>query len=503
MEQPDAVEKSEVVMPLQAREKWYKKITVEPTMFLYMLAFMLTSVIEQAFYLHKACTVDHNYPSEVCDNLEIHQDIKKEVQITVSNFHQWNNVLGHIFPIILALFLGSWSDRRGRKLPLILGLVGKFYWSVMIIVNSYKDWPLMTVVYSATIPSALTGADVAIFASAFAYISDVSSVSSRTIRITILDVCYLSTMPTGVALGSYLFSNVVNRNFSIMFMINASCLLAAIIYSLFFLKWQTTPNQRSLRDVGYHRVLCDFFDKNHVVDSLKTLLKKREMKRHIYLWIFMVAMALYTFQRDEKPMMYLYTQLKFNWNTETYSNFKTFQSSAYVIMMLTGIPLMSKVFGWPDTVIVMIGATAHATARLFFGFAEVPWVLYVGGAVSSLGPIVAPVLRSMTSKVVPLAERGKVFALLSVFDNAVPLFSGVLYTQVYNASINTHPAGIFWLTLTTQACVFLFTLYIHMSLKGRSLAVTEVTEKKTSLIGNHSNGERSLSEEEDQGCQNK
>lgn len=56
-------------------------------------------------------------------------------------------------------------------------------------------------IYTATIPSALTGADVAIFASAFAYISDVTTVKDRTIRVTILDVCYLSTMPTGVALG--------------------------------------------------------------------------------------------------------------------------------------------------------------------------------------------------------------------------------------------------------------------------------------------------------------
>lgn len=62
-------------------------------------------------------------------------------------------------------------------------------------------WPLSYVIYTATIPSALTGADVAIFASAFAYISDVTTVKDRTIRVTILDVCYLSTMPTGVALG--------------------------------------------------------------------------------------------------------------------------------------------------------------------------------------------------------------------------------------------------------------------------------------------------------------
>lgn len=131
-------------------------------MFLYMMAFMITSVIEQSFFVHKACTINHGYSLDICDNLDNNTDIKKQVQITVSNFHQWNNVFGHIVPIILALFLGSWSDRRGRKLPLIMGLCGKFIYSFMVIINSTQNWPLEYVIYTATIPSALTGADVAV-----------------------------------------------------------------------------------------------------------------------------------------------------------------------------------------------------------------------------------------------------------------------------------------------------------------------------------------------------
>lgn len=65
-----------------------------------------------------------------------------------------------------------------------------------------ETWPVEYIIYTATIPSALTGADVAIFASCFAYISDISTVKNRTTRVTILDVCYLSAMPTGVALGN-------------------------------------------------------------------------------------------------------------------------------------------------------------------------------------------------------------------------------------------------------------------------------------------------------------
>lgn len=98
--------------------------------------------------------------------------------------------------------MGAWADRRGRKLPLLLGLCGKFYYSVMIIVNALQEaWPVEYIIYTATLPMTITGADVAIFAAAFSYITDVSSKESRTLRVTVVEVCYLITMPTGIAIG--------------------------------------------------------------------------------------------------------------------------------------------------------------------------------------------------------------------------------------------------------------------------------------------------------------
>lgn len=63
--------------------KWFQYITVEPTMFFYMFAFQLTSVIEQAFFVYKACRVNHNYSSEICDHITDanYTDIKAEVQV--------------------------------------------------------------------------------------------------------------------------------------------------------------------------------------------------------------------------------------------------------------------------------------------------------------------------------------------------------------------------------------------------------------------------------------
>lgn len=209
--------------------------------------------------------------------------------------------------------------------------------------------------------------------------------------------------------------------------------------------------------MGCSGLLADFFDRQHVIESIKTMTRPRTLNRRAYLWLFMIAIFFYAFQRDEKPMTFLYTQYKFNWNTETYSYFKTFQTSAYILMMLCGIPIMNKLFHWRDTTIAMIGALAHAIARIVFIAAQVPWVFYVGGFISSVGPIVAPVLRSMISKVIPISERGKVFALFAVCDNAVPFVSGVLYTQIYNYTLGEFP-GIFVLTAVTQVIVFFLIL---------------------------------------------
>lgn len=78
----------------------------------------------------------------------------------------------------------------------------------------------------------------------------------------------------------------------------------------------------------------------------------------------------------------------------------------------------------------MIGATSHILARLFFGLAETPLGFYIGGAVSSLGCVVLPILKSMISKTVEDSEKGKVFAWVSVCSNSVQFLSGIIYTRV-------------------------------------------------------------------------
>lgn len=57
-------------------------------------------------------------------------------------------------------------------------------------------------------------------------------------------------------------------------------------------------------------------------------------------------------------------------------------------------------------VIVMLGATSHMAGHLIYAHATKSKVMYVGATTAALGPCVAPLIRSMTSKVLCSSERG-------------------------------------------------------------------------------------------------
>lgn len=210
--------------------------------------------------------------------------------------------------------------------------------------------------------------------------------------------------------------------------------------------------------MGCTGIFGDFFDRQHVADTVKTLCKKRSNHRRMFLWLFLVAMFFYTFQRDERSYTYLYTGIKFGWKSAEFSNFKVFQSTTQILVLFIGMPIMTKLFKFKDTIIAMLGAYCFAMARVFFTLAEIPEIFYIGAAITSVGPVEGPILRSMTSKVVPTSERGKVFAMLSVCDNAVPLVSSVLYSQIYNLTLGKQFSGIYILTFLTQLVVFFLML---------------------------------------------
>jgi PCFT/HCP family folate transporter-like MFS transporter 1/3 len=97
-----------------------KNTTVEPLLPLYIIASVLTAFAAQNLYLEKACRVNLNLNDTICDALKIRntKNFKNEeiqVQKLVADMLGWKTILQTFVPCLIILFVGSWSDRNGRR----------------------------------------------------------------------------------------------------------------------------------------------------------------------------------------------------------------------------------------------------------------------------------------------------------------------------------------------------------------------------------------------------
>lgn len=88
-----------------------------------------------------------------------------DIQRYVSDLNIYGALLENIPNIIFVLFLGPWSDRNGRKLPMMFPLVGHIISVILYLVNyHFQSWPAEYLLF-ASIPLGLCGGSATIFMS--------------------------------------------------------------------------------------------------------------------------------------------------------------------------------------------------------------------------------------------------------------------------------------------------------------------------------------------------
>ena len=61
------------------------------------------------------------------------------VQEVVTTLNMYQDLISNLPSIVFVLFLGSWSDKNGRKIPLILPFIGSAMKSVIYLVSFKYD----------------------------------------------------------------------------------------------------------------------------------------------------------------------------------------------------------------------------------------------------------------------------------------------------------------------------------------------------------------------------
>lgn len=301
---------------LNVKEKYrylVNNITVEPMLAAYIIPSVLASLATQNLNLEKACRVNLKYGDEVCTALEardteLYKDQDAEVQKLVAGMSIWKTLLQSSLPAVLIMFMGSWSDRRGKRKPcMLLPIIGEFLTSIGLILCTYFFYELPMEVAGVTeaLFPALTGGWMTMFMAIFSYIGDVTTIKTRTLRIGVVNVFTSIGIPIGTALSGVLYKQI---GYYGVFSLSGSMYVFSFFYGYFRIRETKKPVKEELltekpTEIGPEEqglwgkvvhFLKDFFNSEHIKDTMNVAFKEgsNNRKKRVILLMIVVMVVI-------------------------------------------------------------------------------------------------------------------------------------------------------------------------------------------------------------------
>lgn len=266
----------------------FLNITVEPILVLYVIPSMMSSLAMQNLNLEKACRVNYKFDNQICDALTQRNrsgytdETEQAVQKLVASMNAYKNIVQSLLPSILLIFLGSWSDRHKRRKPcIVLPIIGEAISVAGFIISVYffYELPLQFNTFCEAVPPGMTGGWFTVFMGVFSYISGISSVETRTLRIGAVNLFSNISLTIGIALSGILYNKL---GFYGVFFLSLSMHFLALIYANVRVKEKAEAVENKK---GFLR---DFFDLNHIRDTLNVAFKKGKRNRRKRICIIMI-----------------------------------------------------------------------------------------------------------------------------------------------------------------------------------------------------------------------
>ncbi|CAH0693516.1 unnamed protein product [Chilo suppressalis] len=449
---------------------FFKSITLEPTISLYIIAYIISAMTISNLSIEKACRVNLNFPDEICtamrqQTLESQNTYERDVQRLVTTAVAWKTYLTATIPCVIALFVGPWQDNTGhRKIFLIIPIIGQLLACVNNILNVYffHKLNLEVLVFTDAVIEALTGGMCVMVLTVFAFISAISSVKTRTFRMGMVNFSFTVSFPVAAASSGVILKNWgYYATFGISFGIH----IINLLYNIFVLKDPPrTSDQKQHDRKGAGHFFRTFFDLSNIKETVIVVFKKGPNRRRLRMIVLLLVVTiLFGPMFGEISILYMSTRYRFNWDELQFSMFQTYNFVIHTIGTIFSIAVLSKYLQWHDSMLGIISTISKIAASFVYCFAPNERIFYIAPAIEILNGTSLLALRSITSKLVAPNELGKVNSIFSLTENLMPLVYVPLYTKVYSATMEVLPGAVFLLgaAMTLPAVVVFLCLFVE------------------------------------------
>lgn len=189
-------------------------ITIEPVLALYVWSSLVCHASLIRLEQEKTCKANLALNETFCDRI-LNGEFSNSTEVAeilkiLERLHFWQSNLETFIPLLLVSLVGAVSDKfKVRKPFLVLALIGELLSTIgcMFCVIFMKEWKVEVEGAVQIVVPALLGGPHLIISFSYAYISDITSMESRTFRIGILQ----GLMHGSMMLAEYIGGILVTR----------------------------------------------------------------------------------------------------------------------------------------------------------------------------------------------------------------------------------------------------------------------------------------------------
>ncbi len=303
---------------------------------------------------------------------------------------------------IASPILGSLSDRYGRRLILLISLLGA---GLDYIFMAYA--PTLSLLFLGRIISGLTGASMTVASS---YMADISTDETRSSNFGLIGAAWGLGFIAGPLLGGLAH----NLGPETPFLLAAGLNILNFIFGLFVLPESLPEDQR--RQISWKNL--------NPFKSIIKILKPSSFALLVYIY-FLILLA-----GDVHPVNWtLYTELKFNW-----SSWEVGLSLSFVgIMIALSQGFFTRFFipRFGEYRSLNFGVIIFIISFALFGLATSGWMMYPIVMFFALSGVATPSLQSMISKHVPANEQGELQGSLVSLASLGAAIAPLIYTFLF------------------------------------------------------------------------
>ncbi|XP_040007338.1 solute carrier family 46 member 3 [Xiphias gladius] len=369
-----------------------------------------------------------------------HSSKNEEVQRQASLFSLYTELFSTVPSLVVTLLLVAYSDRGGRKITIIMPLIGTLIYTLAFLIVSYFELNIYLLIGSSLL-SSLFGGLGTFFGGCFAYIADLCEDGrQKTLRMAGLDMMIgLLSGVASISTGYFLRA----AGFNWPFVTSALCQCLILLYTIFILEETVkktpadaavldgSPQPSALKQMTYG-VYKMFTGASR---RCKTVLVLLLLIFTSFSFAYVGGISLITLYELNEPLCW----------TEILIGYGSALSTTVFLISFVGV-LAFTYCGVPQLLIVLIGILSVASGMVLLAFAKTTLLMFIVRVPMLLSIMPFPVLRSMMSKIISKSEQGALFACLSFLDSLTNNVSTAVFNSIYAATVAWYPGFVFLLS---------------------------------------------------------